>query len=117
VATSRGLNIPPPLGIGVVDVGVLNKRTDDGQRLNSRQIGVATQLDVPPGTFNDVIKLMERAICSCVSHDLWALSYPPARRWECHRCGLIIEDVSTAQMDRRRFPRDKTRNTSGTDQA
>lgn len=35
---------------------------------------------------------MKRLVCRLTVHDWWALGYPPARRWECHRCGCIREE-------------------------
>ena len=66
------------------------------------------KLQVVPSAFN-------RAVCRFASHDWWALSYPPARRWECHRCGSIVEDVPTSLPDRRRVPRDPVKKANGTD--
>ena len=37
----------------------------------------------------------KRLVCRYSSHDWWALAYPPARRWECHRCGAIVEEAAT----------------------
>lgn len=37
-------------------------------------------------------------ICRLIGHDVWALAYPPARRWECHRCHLIHEEAPTATL-------------------
>jgi hypothetical protein len=34
----------------------------------------------------------KRLVCRFFSHDWWALAYPPARRWECHRCGAMVEE-------------------------
>jgi hypothetical protein len=38
----------------------------------------------------------KRLVCRYFSHDWWALAYPPARRWECHRCGAIVEETARA---------------------
>ncbi len=59
--------------------------------------------------------MVQKAVCSLASHDLFALAYPPARRWECTRCGVILEDAPTSKADRRRFPRETIRNTNETD--
>lgn len=55
----------------------------------------------------------DRLICRYASHDWWSLAYPPARRWECRRCGVIVEEAPTSTPDRRRSPRDKTKPTNG----
>lgn len=34
---------------------------------------------------------MKRWLCILTAHDWFALAYPPARRWECLRCGKIVE--------------------------
>jgi hypothetical protein len=60
-------------------------------------------------------QVLQRTVCNLVSHDMFALAYPPARRWECTRCGLIVEDAPTSKADRRRFPRETIRNTNETD--
>ena len=65
------------------------------------------------GTISVVPRWFERLVCRYGSHDWWSLAYPPARRWECRRCGLIVEESSTSKPDRRATPRDKTRPTTG----
>src|SRR5258708_34287369 len=61
------------------------------------------------GTISVVSRWFERLVCRYGSHDWWSLAYPPARRWECRRCGLILEEAPTSKPDRRSSPRDKTR--------
>jgi len=41
---------------------------------------------------------IKKVLCRVVGHDLWALAYPPARRWECHRCTQIFEEASTIKL-------------------
>lgn len=65
------------------------------------------------GTVSVVTRWFERQICRYGSHDWWSLAYPPARRWECRRCGLIVEEASTSLPDRRRSPRDTTKPVTG----
>ncbi len=65
------------------------------------------------GTISAVSRWFERLVCRYGSHDWWSLAYPPARRWECRRCGLILEEASTSKPDRRSTPRDKTRPATG----
>jgi hypothetical protein len=65
------------------------------------------------GTMAIVPQWFERLICRYASHDWWSLAYPPARRWECRRCGVIVEETPTSTPDRRRTPRDKTKRASG----
>lgn len=55
----------------------------------------------------------DRLVCRYASHDWWSLAYPPARRWECRRCGVIVEEAPISRPDRRRTPRDKTKRTNG----
>lgn len=66
-------------------------------------------------TLNTVSHWCNRLICRLSSHDLWVLAYPPARRSECHRCGLIVEDVPTHLLkpERRRVPRDRANEAGG----
>jgi hypothetical protein len=69
------------------------------------------------GTLHVVPSALDRAICRIGSHDWWALAYPPARRWECHRCGTIVEDAPTSLPDRRRVQRDPITKSNETDHA
>lgn len=69
------------------------------------------------GKLTVVPSALDRAICRFASHDWWALSYPPARRWECHRCGTIMEEAPTSLPDRRKVPRDPIHKSNGTDRA
>ena len=39
-------------------------------------------------------------VCRHAVHDWWALAYPPARRWECHRCGVIMEEAARTDLYR-----------------
>jgi hypothetical protein len=48
---------------------------------------------------------LKKYVCRLTSHDWWALAYPPARRWECHRCGVIVEDAPSPLPDPSRVPR------------
>ncbi len=52
-------------------------------------------------------------VCRHASHDWWALAYPPARRWECHRCGSIVEEAAQSDAGQaepvRRAERETTR--------
>jgi hypothetical protein len=48
--------------------------------------GTVSKMTVVPQGF-------KKYICRLTSHDWWALAYPPARRWECHRCGVIVEEA------------------------
>ena len=61
----------------------------------------------------NVSRIMDRVVCRYSSHDWWALTYPPARRWECHRCGAIAEETTSALPDRRRVPREPTKGAFG----
>jgi hypothetical protein len=65
------------------------------------------------GTLSSVHRWFDRLVCRYGSHDWWSLAYPPARRWECLRCGVIVEEASSALPDRRRAPRDTTRPAAG----
>jgi hypothetical protein len=65
------------------------------------------------GAISVVSRWFERQVCRYGSHDWWSLAYPPARRWECRRCHLIVEEAATSLPDRRRLPRDKTRPAAG----
>lgn len=49
-----------------------------------------------------VHRLLDRVVCRYSTHDWWALAYPPARRWECRRCGLIAEEAPSSLPERRR---------------
>ena len=59
----------------------------------------------------------EKAVCRLSSHDWWALTYPPARRWECHRCGVIREEAATSLPERRKVPRDRADKAGGPSRA
>jgi len=65
------------------------------------------------GTIAVVSRWFDRLVCRYATHDWWSLAYPPARRWECRRCGTIVEEAPTSTPDRRRTPRDKTKPASG----
>ena len=39
------------------------------------------------------IAVLRRQVCRLAGHDWWALAYPPCRRSECTRCGLIVEEA------------------------
>jgi len=65
------------------------------------------------GTISIVPGWLDRLVCRYASHDWWSLAYPPARRWECRRCGVIVEEAPTSTPDRRRTPRDKTKPANG----
>jgi hypothetical protein len=73
----------------------------------------AMESPVADGTMAIVPRWFDRMVCRYASHDWWSLAYPPARRWECRRCGVIVEEAPTSQPDRRQVPRDKTRRTNG----
>ena len=62
-----------------------------------------------------VSRWLGQLVCRHAAHDWWALAYPPARRWECRRCGQIVEEAPTSMPDRRRVPRDKTKRVNGPD--
>lgn len=59
----------------------------------------------PESKLTLVPQSLKQYICRLTSHDWWALAYPPARRWECHRCGVIIEDAPSPLADPSRVPR------------
>jgi len=42
--------------------------------------------------------MVKRLLCALTAHGWFALAYPPARRWECTRCHLIIEDRPTGGL-------------------
>jgi hypothetical protein len=67
------------------------------------------------GKVGSVITWCNRQVCRLSSHDFWALAYPPARRWECHRCGVIVEDAPTHALlpERRRVPRHRAHKAGG----
>jgi hypothetical protein len=65
------------------------------------------------GTMTAVRRLLDRVVCRYSTHDWWALAYPPARRWECRRCGLIAEEAPSSLPERRRVRRDRTKNVNG----
>jgi hypothetical protein len=65
------------------------------------------------GTISFVTRWFDRLVCRYAAHDWWSLAYPPARRWECRRCGMIVEEAPTSTPDRRRVPRDKTKRANG----
>lgn len=65
------------------------------------------------GRISFVSRWFDRIVCRYATHDWWALAYPPARRWECRRCGVIVEEAPTPMPDRRRTPWDKTRRANG----
>lgn len=65
------------------------------------------------GKLRGVSRMYHRVVCRYTTHDWWALAYPPARRWECRRCGRIVEETSTAKPDRRRQPRTPTKSNFG----
>jgi hypothetical protein len=44
-------------------------------------------------------------ICRYSTHDWFALAYPPARRWECLRCGVIREEAPSFVPNPRPVPR------------
>jgi len=71
------------------------------------------EFDKGAGKLGPVPNWFDRLVCRLSSHDWWALAYPPARRWECHRCGVIVEDVPTSTPDRRRVPRDRANKAGG----
>jgi hypothetical protein len=66
------------------------------------------------GRLANVPKLLDRVVCRYSSHDWWALAYPPARRWECRRCGAIVEEAPSSVPDRRRVRREPTKRAKGT---
>jgi hypothetical protein len=51
-----------------------------------------------------VPKATSRLICRYTTHDWWALAYPPARRWECRRCGKIVEEAPSKVPVRVKLP-------------
>jgi hypothetical protein len=86
----------------------------DGCGLDRSSIAYAAmESAVDKGRLTAVPRLFDRIVCRYSSHDWWALAYPPARRWECHRCGAIVEEVPSTLPDRRRVPRDKTKKANG----
>jgi hypothetical protein len=52
-----------------------------------------------------VTRRFHSIICRYSTHDWFALAYPPARRWECLRCGVIVEEAAAAAPARRPVPR------------
>ena len=60
-----------------------------------------------------VHRLLDRVVCRYSTHDWWALAYPPARRWECRRCGLIAEEAPSSLPERRRVRRDRSDHVRG----
>lgn len=88
---------------------VPNPRNDEGQPI----AWPAMESPKGGGPFSALSRWFERLVCRYGSHDWWSLAYPPARRWECLRCGLIVEEAATSLPDRRRTVRDKTRPTTG----
>jgi hypothetical protein len=52
-----------------------------------------------------VSRRFRRLICRYSAHDWYALAYPPARRSECLRCGMIVEEVPFAGSEHGRQPR------------
>jgi hypothetical protein len=73
----------------------------------------AMEFDKGAGKLGPVPNWFDQLVCRFSSHDWWALAYPPARRWECHRCGVIVEDAPTSTPDRRRVPRDRANKAGG----
>jgi hypothetical protein len=73
----------------------------------------AMEFDKGAGKLGPVPNWFDRLVCRFSAHDWWALAYPPARRWECHRCGVIVEDAPTSTPDRRRVPRDRANKAGG----
>ncbi len=65
------------------------------------------------GRLANVARLLDRVVCRYASHDWWALAYPPARRWECRRCGAIVEETPSSVPDRRRVRRERTKKANG----
>jgi hypothetical protein len=45
-----------------------------------------------------VARRLSRIVCRMTTHDWWAVAYPPARRWECHRCGRIVEEAPSTRL-------------------
>jgi hypothetical protein len=73
----------------------------------------AMESAVGTGRLTVVPRFLDRVVCRYSSHDWWALAYPPARRWECRRCGSIVEEAPSLLPDRRKAPRDKTKRANG----
>jgi hypothetical protein len=73
----------------------------------------AMESAVGTGRLTVVPRFLDRVVCRYSSHDWWALAYPPARRWECRRCGSIVEEAPSPLSDRRKVPRDKTKRANG----
>lgn len=57
-------------------------------------------MDIDGGKMGVVRQRLSRAMCRLSAHDWWAVAYPPARRWQCHRCGAIAEDAPTLELER-----------------
>jgi hypothetical protein len=60
--------------------------------------GANSKLGFVTGRFHSLI-------CRYASHDWFALAYPPARRWECLRCGVIVEEPTEVVVPRPSVPR------------
>jgi hypothetical protein len=71
--------------------------------------GPAMESSKGGGKLRGVSGVFNRLVCRYAAHDWWALAYPPARRWECRRCGRIIEEAPILTPDRRRQPRTPTK--------
>lgn len=58
---------------------------------------------------SSVTRRLHSLMCRYSSHDWFALAYPPARRWECLRCGVIVEEPTDVVLPRRTVPRVATK--------
>jgi len=91
----------------------MSKTTDPSHGDSDQFTWPAVEFEDRTGKLRVVPTWFGRLVCHYTSHDWWCLAYPPARRWECHRCGIILEEAPTSMPDRRRVPRDEVKWGSG----
>ena len=86
------------------------KYPPNGARLVRQEF---TSVDVESSKANTKLAFVTRRlrgfVCRHTTHDWFALAYPPARRWECLRCGVIVEEPSTVVPAPRPAPRVATK--------
>jgi hypothetical protein len=87
----------------------MSRKNASNPRIYDEQPKVSAAMESDVGGVGILSDRLKRLVCKYSSHDWWALAYPPARRWECRRCGLLVEEAPSPDPVRRRVFRDSTK--------
>jgi hypothetical protein len=87
----------------------MNRKNASNPRVCNGQPIVSAAMESDVGSVGVLSGRFKRLVCKYSSHDWWALAYPPARRWECRRCGFLVEEAPSPVPVRRRVVRDSTK--------